>query len=96
MNTELLLSTILMLKKSSLKDYLYKIMKNINILKIQNHFADDIVFTENIIEDIIILLENMDDWIRNYNSSTKMLMNKELMSNLLEIKKMFQVQINYK
>jgi len=94
MNINLLLSTILMLKKSLLKDYLFKVMVNLNKLKIKNHFDETIkinvnVLNEDIIEDIYIFLENMDEWIRNYNSQMKMSMKRELTNNLKEIKNIF-------
>ena len=94
MNMNLLLSTILMLKKSLLKDYLFKVMVNLNKLKIKNHFDETIkinvnVLNEDIIEDIYIFLENMDEWIRNYNSQMKMSMKRELTNNLKEIKNIF-------
>ena len=93
MNMNLLLSTILMLKKSLLKDYLFKVMINLNKLKIKNHFDESIkinILTEDVIEDIRIFLENMDEWIRNYNLEMRLLMKRELIINLAEIKMMFQ------
>lgn len=88
-DTNLLLSTILMLKKSLLKDYLFKIMINLNKLKINNEMKDKNLLNDDMTQDIYILLENMDDWIRFYNSSMRMSMKKELIFNLGEIKKMF-------
>ena len=93
MNMNLLLSTILMLKKSLLKDYLFKVMINLNKLKIKNHFDESIkinILTEDVIEDIHTFLENMDEWIRNYNLEMRLLMKRELIINLAEIKMMFQ------
>lgn len=97
MDLSLLISTVVMLKQCTLKDYLFKIVKKINKLSIQNYFNESIKYnldkniTEDIIEDINIILENMDDWIRNYNTVIK----RELMSNLGEIKKMFYVIIKH-
>jgi hypothetical protein len=93
MNMNLLLSTILMLKKSLLKDYLFKVMINLNKLKIKNHFDESIkinILTEDVIEDIHTFLENMDEWIRNYNLEMRLSMKRELIINLAEIKMMFQ------
>lgn len=93
MNMNLLLSTILMLKKSLLKDYLFKVMVNLNKLKIKNHFDESIkinVLTEDVIEDIHTFLENVDEWVRNYNSEMRLSMKRELIINLSEIKIMFQ------
>jgi hypothetical protein len=91
----LLVSTILMLKKSVLKDYLFKVMTNLNKLELHNNFNDSTKYKldENIIENINIILENMDEWIRHYNSEIRMSMKKELMINLGEIKKIFRVVI---
>ncbi len=96
MDLSLLISTIIMLKQSILKDYLFKIMKKLNKLSMQNHFNESIKYNINkdTIEDINIILENMDDWIRNYNSAVRMTMKRELMTNLGEIKRMFQQMIN--
>ena len=87
----LLISTIFMLKQSVLKDYLFKVMKKINKLSIQNHFNQSIKYhlDEDMIEDINIILENIDNWIR-------LSMKKELMCNLVEIKRMFQQMRNTK
>ena len=96
MNLSLLISTIVMLKQSVLKDYLFKVMKKLNKLSIQNHFDESIKYhlDEDILEDINIILKNMDDWIRHYNSEVRMPMKKELMTNLVEIKQMFKQMIN--
>jgi hypothetical protein len=93
MDVNLLLSTILMLKKSLLKNYLFKVMINLNKLKIKNHFDESIkinILTDDIIKDIHIFLENMDEWIRNYNSEMRISMKRELIINLAEIKIMFK------
>lgn len=82
-----------MLKKSVLKDYLFKLMINLNKLKIKTHFDESIkmnILNEDIINDIHIFLENMDEWIRHYNSEMRLSMKKELIANLSEIKIMFQ------
>lgn len=90
MDLSLLISTIMMLKQSILKEYLFKVMKKINKLSIQNHFNQSIQYSdEDLLKDINIILENIDDWIRHYNCEMRMSMKKELMSNLVEIKKMF-------
>lgn len=95
MNISLLISTIVMLKQCTLKDYLFRVMTKINNLLIQSNFNQSIKYniTEDIIEDINIILDNMDEWIRHYNSEMKMTMKRELMTNLGEIKKMFYVVI---
>ncbi len=101
MDLSLLISTIVMLKQCTLKDYLFKIVKKINKLSIQNYFNESIKYnldkniTEDIIEDINIILENMDDWIINYNAVMRITMKRELISNLGEIKKMFYVIIKH-
>ena len=84
-----------MLKKCILKDYLFKIVKKINKLTMKKYFNELIKFnlTEDIIEDINIILDNMDDWMRHYNSEMKITMKRELMTNLEEIRKMFYVVI---
>jgi hypothetical protein len=94
----LLISTIFMLKQSVLKDYLFKVMKKINKLSIQNHFNQSIKYhlDEDMIEDINIILENIDNWIRHYNYEIRISMKKELMCNLVEIKRMFQQMRNTK
>ena len=99
MDLSLLISTIFMLKQSILKDNLFKIMKKLNKLSMQNNFNESMQnnfnesmkynLNEDVIEDINILLENMDDWIRYYNSEIRMSIKKELMNNLVEIKRMF-------
>ena len=99
MDLSLLISTIVMLKQSILKDNLFKIMKKLNKLSMQNNFNESMQnnfnesmkynLNEDVIEDINILLENMDDWIRYYNSEIRMSIKKELMNNLVEIKRMF-------
>lgn len=90
----LLLSTILMLKKSTLKNYLCKLMNNLNKLKIKDNFeVNKIIINENVIEDICIILENMDEWIRHYNSEMKISMKKELITNLKKLKKIFKILI---
>lgn len=96
MNANLLLSTILMLKKSILKDYLFKIMTNLNKLEIQTHFNNDkkYILNEDTIEDINMVLNNMDSWIRNYNSEKRMAMNRELSYNLKELVKEFEELLN--
>ena len=91
MITNLLLSTILMLNKSIIKDYLFKIMTDLNKLAIHNHFNDKKYnLNEDTIEDINIVLDNIDLWIRNYNSEKKMSMNVELSYNLKELVKEFE------
>jgi len=93
MNINLLLSTILMLKKSLLKDYLFKVMVNLNKLKIKNNFDESIkinILTGDVIKYIHIFLENVDELVRNYNSEMRMSMKRELIINLAEIKMMFQ------
>ena len=99
MDLSLLISTIFMLKQSILKDNLFKIMKKLNKLSMQNNFNESMQnnfnesmkynLNEDVIEDINILLENMDDWIRYYNSEIRMSIKKELINNLVEIKRMF-------
>lgn len=91
----LLISTIFMLKQCMLKDYLFKIVKKINNLLIQTNFNEliNINLTEDIIEDINIILDNMDDWIRYYNSEMRITIKRELIANLEEIRKMFYVVI---
>ena len=91
----LLISTIVMLKQCILRDYLCIIMKKINKLTMKNYFNELIKYslTEDILEDINIILNNMDDWIRYYNSEMKMTIKRELMTNLEEIRKMFYVVI---
>lgn len=88
--TSLLLSTILMLKPSIIKNYLFKIMKNLNKLAIKNHFNEKKYNlneneNEDIIDDMNIVLDNMDLWIRNYNSERRMTMNRELSNNLKQL-----------
>jgi hypothetical protein len=101
MDLSLLISTVVMLKQCTLKDYLFKIVKKINKLSIQNYFNESIKYnldkniTEDIIEDINIILENIDDWIRNYNTVMRITMKRELIYNLGEIKKMFYVIIKH-
>lgn len=91
----LLLSTILMLKKSILKDYLFKVMKKLNKLQMnfnkhdENEMCDYDQINQNIIHDVHIILENIDEWIRHYNSESRMSMKRELSNNLIEIKNMF-------
>lgn len=94
-NLNLLISTIIILKQSTLKEYLFKVMMKLNKLSIKNYFNESMNYNLNtdIIEDINIILENIDDWIRHYNSEMRMSMNKELIINLAEIKKMFYVTI---
>lgn len=90
MDLSLLISTIVMLKQSVLKDtdYLFKVMIKLNKLLIQNNFNESIKY--HLDEDINIILKNVDDWIRHYNSEIRMSMKRELMTNLEKIKKMFQ------
>ena len=93
MNINLLLSTILMLKKSLLKDYLFKVMVNLNKLKMKNNFDESIkinILTGDVIKYIHIFLENVDELVRNYNSEMRISMKRELIINLAEIKMMFQ------
>jgi hypothetical protein len=90
MDLSLLISTIVMLKQSTLKDYLFKVMKKLNKMSIQNHFNESKYITVDIIEDIDIILENIDNWMRHYNSEIRMTMKKELITNLVKIKMMFQ------
>lgn len=96
MSANLLLSTILMLKKSIIKDYLFKIMTKLNKLEIQTHFNNNkkYILNEDIIEDVNIVLNNMDLWIRNYNSENRMAMNRELSYNLKELVKEFEKLLN--
>ncbi len=91
----LLISTIAMLKQCMLKDYLFIIVKKINKLTMKKYFNELIKYslTEDILEDINVILNNMDDWMRHYNSEMRMTMKRELMINLGEIKKMFYVVI---
>jgi hypothetical protein len=82
-----------MLKKSLLKDYLFKVMVNLNKLKIKNNFDESIkinILTGDVIKYIHIFLENVDELVRNYNSEMRMSMKRELIINLAEIKMMFQ------
>lgn len=90
MDLSLLISTIVMLKQSVLKDtdYLFKVMIKLNKLLIQNNFNESIKY--HLDEDINIILKNVDDWIRHYNSEIRMSMKRELITNLEKIKKMFQ------
>lgn len=91
MITNLLLSTILMLNKSILKDYLFKIMKDLNKLAIHDHFnCEKYNLNEDTIEDINVVLDNIDLWIRNYNSEKRISMNRELTYNLKEIVREFE------
>ena len=90
MDLSLLISTIVMLKQSTLKDYLFKVMKKLNKMSIQNHFNESKYITVDIIEDIDIILENIDNCMRHYNSEIRMTMKKELITNLVKIKMMFQ------
>jgi transcriptional regulator CtsR len=85
-----------MLKQSTLKYYLFKVMKKLNNLLTQHNFNESIKYhlDEDILEDINIILKNIDDWIRHYNSEIRMTMKKELMTNLGEIKQMFKQMIN--
>jgi|688.fasta_scaffold14170_5 hypothetical protein len=85
--TNLLLSTILMLNKSIIKDYLFKLMMNLNKLNVQNHFehSGNYNLNDDMIEDINIILDNMDSWIRLYNSEMRMLMKRELFNNLKKL-----------
>ncbi len=96
MDLNLLISTVVMLKQSTLKDYLFKVMRKLNKLSIQNHFDESIKYhlDEDILEDINIILKNMDDWIRHYNSEVRMPMKKELMTNLEKVKQMLEQMIN--
>lgn len=91
----LLISTIAMLNKCMLRDYLCIIVKKINKLTIKKYFNELIKYslTEDILEDINVILNNMDDWMRHYNSEMRMTMKRELMINLGEIRKMFYVVI---
>ncbi len=95
MDMSLLISTISMLNQCMLRDYLCIIVKKINKLTMKKYFNELIKYslTEDILEDINIILNNMDDWMRYYNSEMRMKMKRELMINLGEIKKMFYVVI---
>jgi hypothetical protein len=90
MDLSLLISTIIMLKQSTLKDYLFKVMRKLNKISMQNYFNESKYITVDIIEDINIILNNMDNWIRHYNSEMRITMKKELIIKLVEIKIMFQ------
>jgi len=90
MDLSLLISTIIMLKQSTLKDYLFKVMRKLNKISMQNHFNESKYITVDIIEDINIILNNIDNWIRHYNSEMRITMKKELIIKLVEIKIMFQ------
>jgi hypothetical protein len=70
-------------------------VKKINKLTMKKYFNELIKYslTEDILEDINVILNNMDDWMRHYNSEMRMTMKRELMINLGEIKKMFYVVI---
>jgi hypothetical protein len=85
--TNLLLSTILMLNKSIIKDYLFKVMMNLNKLNVKNHFEclTNYNLDDDIIEDINSILDNMDSWIRHYNSAMRMPMKRELFNNLKKL-----------
>jgi hypothetical protein len=86
----LLLSTILMLKKSNIKNHLCKIMTKLNILSMQYHF-ENFNLTEDLIEDICIISEDMDLWIRYYSYfEIRMPVKKELLNNLKELEKIFK------
>jgi hypothetical protein len=85
----LLLSTILMLKKSNIKNHLCKIMKKLNILSMQYHF-EKINLTEDLIEDMRIISEDMDLWIRHYSYfEIRMPIKRELLNNLKELENIF-------
>ena len=88
----LLLSTILMLKKSIIKDKLFNIMMKINKLSIQQHFENSTHYnlTEDMIEDINVILNNIDFWIRNYNSEMRVTMKRELLDNLKDLTNVFR------
>jgi hypothetical protein len=85
--TNLLLSTILMLNESIIKDYLFKVMINLNKFNVKNHFEclTNYNFDDDIIKDINAILDNMDSWIRHYNSIMRMPMKRELFNNLKKI-----------
>jgi len=105
-NTSLLLSTILMLQKSTLRDNLFKLSQNISKMNMLTYSHETKLekttinnFKQIINEDIIYVLENIDDWIMNelifnYNSKRRMNMPKELIYNLTKIKEMFLNYIN--
>jgi hypothetical protein len=92
MDLTLLISTIIMLKQSILKENLFKVMNKINNLSMQNNFNQSIKYNldEDMMEDINIILNNIDEWIRHYNSEIRMSMKRELMVNLGKIKMMFK------
>ena len=81
----LILSTISMLKNSKLKNYLFDFSRRINKMMFQFHSSEETELT--IIEYATIILENMDAWVRQYNSEMRMTMKKELASNLVQMKK---------
>ena len=91
MITNLLLETILMLKPSILKNYLFKVMTDLNKLTIQNDFDSEKKYNLHYetVEDINIILNNINLWIRNYNFSMGTSMKKRLLINLKELVKEF-------
>jgi hypothetical protein len=79
LNFHLLLETMLMLKKSKLKNELYNLIQFINHLSLNNN-------NKNIYHDQLEYVnENFDRWIEEYKN-TYILMNNILVSNLKQIK----------
>lgn len=79
LNFHLLLETMLMLKKSKLKNELYNLIQFINHLSLNNN-------NKNIYHDQLeYVSENFDRWIEEYKN-TYILMNNILVSNLKQIK----------
>jgi hypothetical protein len=93
----LILSTVEMLKNSKLKQHLFYLSCQMNRMAMQSYLlntsSNQAIIMEYIseIKDYShIILTNIDDWIRNYNSQLRMSMKKELASGLIQIKQMLK------
>ena len=92
----LILSTLSMLKSSMLKKHLFDLSCRMNRITMQTYLSnttDHATIMEYIIEIedyISIILANIDDWIRHYNSQLRMSMKKELSGGLVQIKQMLK------
>lgn len=101
-NTSILLTSILMLQNSPLRNNLYELTKNITKMNMLSYIInktkleiDAMNKLKQIInEDMIFILENIDLWIIQYNSTRRMNMPTELVHNLSKIKKMFNNYLN--
>ena len=93
----LILSTLELLKNSKLKRHLFDLTSRINRITMKTYSSnmggndETIMEYINDIEDYAhLILENIDDWIRNYNSQLRMTMKKELAGGLIQIKQMLK------